>query len=307
VTRARALDLSCTAAERAWAALLAVAEARGPQPKNAGDCFGLDAAGGLCPTPCDDPAALLRWHPAEGWAAATSAPAAAAAVIELYLPVLNASLEAPLVVGHLGQSLDGFIATQSGDSDYVTGPQNILHLHRMRALCDAVIVGAETVAADDPSLTARHAGGHSPVRVVIDPRRRLAPTRGVFTDSAAPTLLVCDAAHAERGSWPGMDIIGLPSGPAGLDLAALLSALHARSLASVFVEGGGKTVSAFLAQGLLDRLQIAVAPIVIGSGRPGVQLPARQQLAECMRLAPRIYIMGGDVFFDCDLRSETPR
>jgi len=307
MTRARSLDFSCTDAVRAWAALLAVAEDRCPGPRNVGDCFGLDDAGGLCPASCDDPAALLRWQPPQGWAVAEHAPAAANDVLEFYLPVLNASADAPLVVGHLGQSLDGFIATRTGDSDYVTGPQNILHLHRMRALCDAVIVGAETVAADDPSLTARHAGGRSPVRVVIDPRRRLERTRRVFTDGAAPTLLVCDATYVDRGPATALDVIGVPSGPAGLDLAALLSVLRARSLVSVFVEGGGKTVSAFLEQGLLDRLQIAVAPIVISSGRAGLQLPVRERLDECMRLTPRIYIMGDDVFYDCDLHKESPR
>ena len=79
----------------------------------------------------------------------------------------------PITIGHLGQSLDGFIATHSGDAISVTGPENILHLHRLRALCDAVVVGAGTVAADNPRLTTRLVAGSNPVRVILDPACRL--------------------------------------------------------------------------------------------------------------------------------------
>ena len=79
---------------------------------------------------------------------------------------------------YVASSLDGFIATPGGDSRFVTGPDNILHLHRMRALSDAVVVGAQTVAADDPRLTTRMVPGDSPVRVVLDPRRRLSARLG---------------------------------------------------------------------------------------------------------------------------------
>ena len=84
------------------------------------------------------------------------------AMIDLYLPICSATDAHPITVGHLGQSLDGFIATHAGESQFVTGEENILHLHRMRALCDAVVVGAGTVAADDPQLTTRHVSGAEP-------------------------------------------------------------------------------------------------------------------------------------------------
>ena len=94
-------------------------------------------------------------------------------------------------MGHLGLSLDGFIATHAGESQFVTGGENILHLHRMRALSDAVVVGAGTIAADNPQLTTRHVAGPSPLRVIFDPSRRLAPDYRVFSDDSAPTLYVC--------------------------------------------------------------------------------------------------------------------
>jgi diaminohydroxyphosphoribosylaminopyrimidine deaminase/5-amino-6-(5-phosphoribosylamino)uracil reductase len=290
-------------AERAWAAVLALAEGHYPDVRDAMVWYGLDSEGNLAAVAADSPDAVLQWQPLRGWTVCEQAGPAAAAMLDLYLPVCAATEQAPVVVGHLGQSLDGFIALTSGDSDYVTGPANITHLHRMRALCDAVVVGAETVSADDPVLTARHAGGRNPTRVVIDPMRRLAATHGVFTDGLAPTLVVCDEAHADRDGAGAANVVGVPCSESGLDLGAVLDALRARSLYSVFVEGGGKTVSAFLERGLLDRLQVAIAPIVIGRGRPGLTLAPRDRIDDCLRLAPQYYAMGSDVLCDCDLRA----
>jgi riboflavin biosynthesis pyrimidine reductase len=83
----------------------------------------------------------------------------------------------------------------------------------------------------------------------------------------------------------------------------LLDQLHARGLWSVFIEGGGTTVSSFLEANLLDRLHLTIAPLITGSGRPGVSLPARDKIADCLRPRHRVFAMGGDVLFDCDLRS----
>jgi riboflavin biosynthesis pyrimidine reductase len=117
----------------------------------------------------------------------------------------------------------------------------------------------------------------------------------------APTLTV--ASVESDGSHASGDVVRIDSRDGKLDLRALLSELHARGLLTVFVEGGGATVSAFLEAGLLDRLQIAVAPLVTGSGRPGLSLPARDEIAECLRPRHRVFRMGDDVLFDCDLRS----
>ena len=179
-----------------------------------------------------------------------------------------------------------------------------MHLHRMRALCDAVLVGAETVAMDDPQLTVRRTSGDNPLRIVLDPQRRLASTHGVFTDGAAATVLVCDEARIEHADEKvgSAEVIGLPMRAEGLDLRSLLTTLRARQLSAIFVEGGGRTVSAFLEQGLLDRLQIAIAPLIMGTGRPGIRLPARERIADCPRLSPRVFVTGDDILYDCDLR-----
>ncbi|MBI4185012.1 MAG: RibD family protein [Proteobacteria bacterium] len=228
----------------------------------------------------------------------------AAGLLDLYAPLAARLAAGPFVVAHLAQTLDGRIATRGGASRWISGAADQVHTHRLRALCDAVVVGAGTVALDDPQLNVREASGPNPVRVVLDPDRRLGGRFRVFTDGAAPTLLVCaeDRAPPRPARSAGaVEAIGVPRAGDGLDLRALLTELRRRGLAGVFVEGGGVTVSRFLRQGLLDRLQIAVAPVILGSGRPGIALPEVRSLAEGRRLAVRHVRLGADMLFDCAL------
>ncbi|CAN7563929.1 RibD family protein [Variovorax sp. LjRoot84] len=229
-------------------------------------------------------------------------------LLALLQPLLERTAEAtPWVIGQLGQSLDGCIATRGGDSNYVNGEQVLLHLHRLRALSDAVIVGAGSAAIDNPQLTTRRVAGDNPVRVVLDPALRLTPTLRVFTDRQAPTLLVCDAAReAEAAQRVGADqVLGVPGlvdAKGAMDLRALLAALQQRGQRVLFVEGGGITVSRFIAQGCMDRLHLSVAPVLIGGGRPGLLLPQSAAMRDCPRPASRVFRMGADVMWDLDLR-----
>ena len=247
--------------------------------------FALASDDELTPVPAEHPDALLAWHPDSGWSALFPATDPRRALIDLYLPVCSAIASRPITVGHLGQSLDGFIATHSGDSQFVTGEENILHLHRMRALSDAVIVGAGTVAADDPQLTTRHVTGPNPLRVVLDPTRRLAEHYRVFTDESVATLYVCARSMVRAGErrFGRATIVAVDDRDGGVDLSRLVSLLRERGCARIFVEGGGVTVSMFLEGNLLDRLQVAIAPLIIGNGRPAIRLPGRTALSDCHR------------------------
>lgn len=286
----------------AWTAIVAARRLTHRQPAPAAGAYGLDRAGSLRLLDAHDRTALLHWQNGTGWAAAEALSAPLGDLLDLYLPLCNAGPAQPLSVGHLGQSLDGHIATDSGDSCFVTGPENILHMHRMRALCDAVLVGAATVAADDPQLTTRLVPGNNPLRVVLDPQRRLSARHRVFSDGQAPTLLVCAETQLAAGDSIGQaKVLAVPESNGQLLLSALLPKLRRRGVHALFIEGGGVTVSRFLQAGLLQRLQVAVAPLLIGSGRPAIRLPESARLGECLRPNCRIFRMGKDVLFDCDL------
>ena len=228
----------------------------------------------------------------------------------LFGPVLSlgAGADGCLVIGRLAQTLDGRIATAGGSSQWIGGRGDILHTHRLRALCDAVIVGAGTVAADDPRLTTREVPGDSPVRVVLDPSRRLPTERRVFGDGGARTILACLEEAPGAARHGDAELLRLPRDGDGMDLAALLRALHARGLSRLFVEGGGVTVSHFLAAGLLDRLHVTVAPVILGSGRAAFILPEAARIADGLRFSWTPYpLEGGDILFDIPLRRIRPR
>lgn len=209
------------------------------------------------------------------------------------------------VLGRIAQSLDGRIAIANGASRWISGQQDIVHTHRLRALFDAVVVGAGTVRADDPQLTTREVEGPSPVRVVLDTNRRLDARYRVFREGPE-TLLLC------ASDAPGADHVGhalvqrLPRAGEGLDIIAVLAALARRGLRRIFVEGGGITVSRFLAAGALDRLHVTVAPLVIGSGIPAFTLPEATALADVLRFDWSVHRIGADLLVDIPLSRARP-
>ena len=210
--------------------------------------------------------------------------------------------ERPIVTLHFAQSLDGRIAARSGAARWISGPEATRFAHELRAQSDVVIVGSGTALADDPLLTVRHVSGPSPRRVVLDARGRLPPSAKLVSDRAAPTLVV--AAGPAVGS-PLPDHVTrweLPAGEGGLgvDLQPLLARLAQEGVKRVLVEGGRRVITSFLRAGLVDRLIICVAPIVIGGG--GIEAVAdlgAERLDQAPRFVTRdVWRLGDDVLIE---------
>ena len=225
----------------------------------------------------------------------------------LYGPVIAppTSPDGCFVLGRIAQSLDGRIATVSGQSQWITGREDIEHTHRLRALFDAVVIGAGTVRADDPQLTTRHVEGPSPVRVVLDTDRRLDDRYRVFHDGPE-TLLLCALDAPGPDTHGRARTIRLPRAGRGLDIAGALRTLAALGLRRILIEGGGVTVSRFLAAGALDRLHVIFATLLLGSGIPAFTLPDAPLLADGMRLDWSVYRVGADLLLDIPLDRARP-
>ncbi len=235
--------------------------------------------------------------PGGAWTASCRVGPAAAMLFDTLLPVACGATR--YVVAQIAQSLDGRIATASGHSRYITGKAGRVHLHRLRALADAVIVGADTVVADDPELTVRHVAGRSPARVIFDPNGRVPHDRKVFGDGGPTTW---HAVHRAVAAAPGARPLYLPeSRPRNLS-QALLDKLAGLGLQRVLVEGGGTTISHFIEVGSVDRLHVVVAPFLIGSGRLALNLPEIEALDAAIRPTWRNYALGSDRLYDLNLR-----
>lgn len=178
----------------------------------------------------------------------------------------------PLFHLKIAGSLDGRIATASGESKWITGEAARRDGHRLRAIHDAILVGAATATADDPDLTCRLSGleGHSPVRIVLDSQARLSPTSKLVTSArATPVWLVCTkSAPADRRdalARLGVEILEVDSGSDGrIDIPAAAQVLGARGLTRVLVEGGGQVAASFLKAGLVDGISSYRAGLVLG-------------------------------------------
>lgn len=175
----------------------------------------------------------------------------------------------PFVILKTAMSLDGKIATVTGESKWITGPEARRYVHELRDSCDAILVGIGTILKDDPSLTTRlPEGGRDPVRVILDSRARTPLTARVLNqESTASTLIaVTEMAPRERVAAlreAGAEVLACGPGPA-VDLEVLLSALGEREITSLLVEGGSTVNASFLMQGLVDKLVWFIAPLIIG-------------------------------------------
>ncbi len=220
----------------------------------------------------------------------------------IFGPLRSGAADGVMAVGQLGQSLAGRTATPTGHSHYINGPAGLDHLHRLRALVDAVVVGIGTALADDPRLTVRRVEGPQPARVVIDPSGRLKTSARLLADDGVRRLVM--TAGAGPALPAGVERITLPAAEGRIEPHAILAALAERGLTRILIEGGADTVSRFLAARCLDRLHVVVAPVILGSGRSGLTLPPIARADEAMRAPTHVHQLDDEVLFDCDLSAQ---
>lgn len=213
----------------------------------------------------------------------------------------------PSVTVHYAQTLDGRLATRTGDSQWISGEESLVLAHALRASHAAVLVGAGTVAADDPRLTPRLVEGPAPVRVVIDSALRLSPSAHVVTDGAAPTILAttkrAPMSRRREFSQRQAEVLVLPATRDGrVELGALLDELGSRGIATALVEGGAGLITAMLRERRVHRLIVSIAPIVLGSGIEAVGDLDILRLRDALAFRRASFSqLGADIIFDGEL------
>lgn len=218
-------------------------------------------------------------------------------------PLVTAGVDRPYVIAQLGQSLDGRIATPTGESRWINRGAALDHLHRLRAHVDAVIVGVSTVVEDDPELTVRRVRGRSPARVIIDPRGRAPHSARCLAANGVRRIVVgtCESTAAPAGA----ERVTLEKTGTIIDPNAIVGALAGLGLRKILIEGGATTISQFIDAGAVDRLHVLVAPMILGSGVPGLNLRPISELSHAYRPQTNVHILDdGDVLFDCDMRQQ---
>ena len=224
--------------------------------------------------------------------------AEARALNRAYLKVVETGL--PWVTLKMAMTLDGKIATRTGDSRWITGEPARRYVHRLRDRHDAVLIGIGTARADDPLLTARVRGARNPVRVVVDTRAEL-PRDSMLAATAreTPTWIVTAAGHAAADlAEKGVEVLQTPTVGTRIDLEAALRELVRRNLHSVLCEGGAELSAALLEQGLVDEVLWFIAPKLVGGRKaPGpVGGEGAEKMAGALELADvRYQRIGSDL------------
>ena len=209
-----------------------------------------------------------------------------------FLPIQARQRKRTVAIAHFAQSLDGKIATLEGDSKWIGNEENLVHAHRMRALCDSILIGSHTLNADHPALTVRLVEGGNPHKVVLCSSE--SDFSSLQADTSTPVLIIgtCEDPGIEHTTYAQ-----LPAGPngriAGRDI---LQYLYSLGLYSVYVEGGPMTTSHFLQERSIDIVQLHIAPLIFGSGLESFSLPSISTVDEAIQFDQFYYKPIGDTF-----------
>ncbi len=189
--------------------------------------------------------------------------------LRMYLPIIFSD-RINFIFGHIAQSLDGYIATELGESKYISGNDNLKHIHRLRALSDIIIVGAKTFIEDKPKLTTRLVKGTNPKIFIFDPKN-------IIKKRPKNISIIKDKDQIKSEIFSKKEKI------------------------KIYVEGGGKTLSFFLKHNLMNRLHLCICPIILGGGRSSFYSNKFIELSKLKEYSVNYYPMGTDILCDLDI------
>jgi diaminohydroxyphosphoribosylaminopyrimidine deaminase/5-amino-6-(5-phosphoribosylamino)uracil reductase len=208
-----------------------------------------------------------------------------------FLAIKSKKLGRSICVTHFAQTLDAKIATGSGDSKWIGNQENLIHAHRMRALCNGVLVGSRTVEHDSPRLNVRHVKGRNPIKIVLGhPKSDL---KSLLESSEAPVLMVNAKSFAvcEKVQQIQLKRAGKTEAIAPLEI---LKSLYQQNIYSIYLEGGAKTTSTFINSKAVDILQLHIAPLIFGSGKASIELPTIEAVKEAISFKEFHFLPFGD-------------
>ena len=206
---------------------------------------------------------------------------------QILLPILM--LKKKFYIGQIGQSLDGKIALLNGNSHYINDKNSISYLHSLRSICDAVVVGVNTIRKDDPLLTTRAIKGPNPQRIIIDPSLKLTNKYKVFKDGM-PNIIFTHSKLNKK--FNNTQIYQLPE----RNFTNLIyQNINRLGYKFVLVEGGSKTISKFLENKLLNIMQFIIAPTIIGSGINSINIEPITNLKNVIRTKNNIFKFGKEI------------
>ena len=180
------------------------------------------------------------------------------------------STKRPYTIVKSAMSLDGKIATDTGESQWITNETARGYGHTLRDICDGIVVGIDTVIADDPSLTTRldDRCGKNPIRIVLDSKARIPLTSQMLSDGQAPVIIIttneADSSKIHALKEKGVDVLTVAAKDGHVDIKEAFAELGKRQISSLLIEGGAKVVSSVIREGLADELMTFIAPILIG-------------------------------------------
>jgi 5-amino-6-(5-phosphoribosylamino)uracil reductase/diaminohydroxyphosphoribosylaminopyrimidine deaminase/5-amino-6-(5-phosphoribosylamino)uracil reductase len=203
----------------------------------------------------------------------------------------------------MAQTLDGCIATRSGQSQWISSRADVVHSHRLRALHDAVMVGGNTLREDNPRLTVRRVHGSDPVRVLIGRAEEGDHADYRYTQLRGKTLILSrdvDREETAPASTDGREVRRVPVAAGGDGIVSpreIVSVLKDHGIRTLFIEGGGITVSHFVRERRIDLLHLLVAPITLGSGIRSIDLPPVDRIEDGMEWGMEHFDLGGEILF----------